>query len=171
MDRVIPLVHSIRERAVPLREPKDLEPLIDRIAKARVVMLGEATHGTHEFYRERARITRRLVEERGFGVVAVEADWPDAYRVNRWIRLSGSDDTAIRALDDFRRFPRWMWRNRDVLALVEWLREHNQTVPSGNRVTVGGSVHAASATSSEPARTAWIIRALIRAAHGRASQP
>jgi erythromycin esterase-like protein len=112
----------------------DYDGLLDLIGDARLVLLGEATHGTHEFYRERARITRRLVEERGFRVVAVEADWPDAYRVNRWVRLRGSDDTAIRALDDFRRFPRWMWRNRDVLALVEWLREHNQTLPSGNRV-------------------------------------
>jgi erythromycin esterase-like protein len=100
----------------------DYDPLLDLIGDSRVVLLGEASHGTHEFYRERPRITQRLVEERGFTVVAVEADWPDAYRVNRWIRGTSDDTSAAEALGDFERFPRSMWRNRDVLAFISWSR-------------------------------------------------
>lgn len=106
---------------------QDYDPLLDLIGDARVVLLGEASHGTHEFYRERARITRRLIEEKGFGVVAVEADWPDAYRVNRWVRGVGDDRTALESLAGFERFPRWMWRNRDVLEFVDWLQGHNES--------------------------------------------
>ena len=105
----------------------DYDALLDSIGNARVVLLGEASHGTHEFYRERARITRRLIEEKGFVAVAVEADWPDAYRVNRWVRGVGNDRTPLDALADFQRFPRWMWRNTEVLAFIEWLRRHNDT--------------------------------------------
>jgi erythromycin esterase-like protein len=89
------------------------------------VLLGEATHGTHEFYAERARITRRLIEEKGFTAVAVEADWPDALRVNRYVRGQGSDGDAVQALGGFQRFPSWMWRNTDVAGFAEWLRGHN----------------------------------------------
>src|SRR5918997_1612858 len=78
---------------------------------ARFVLLGEASHGTHEFYNERARITRRLIEDRGFDAVAVEADWPDAYQVNRYVRGQGQDPDARAALGGFQRFPTWMWRN------------------------------------------------------------
>ena len=103
----------------------DYDSLLELIGDARIVLLGEASHGTHEFYRERAEITRRLIQEKGFAAVAVEADWPDAYRVNRWARCVGDDRRARDALGDFRRFPRWMWRNADVLAFLEWLRQHN----------------------------------------------
>ena len=89
------------------------------------MLLGEASHGTHEFYRERARITKRLIAERGFTAVAVEGDWPDAYRVNRFVRGAGGDADAEEALRGFRRFPTWMWRNADVLDFVGWLRAHN----------------------------------------------
>jgi erythromycin esterase-like protein/predicted phosphoribosyltransferase len=106
-------------------EPSDYDELIERAAKAKYVCLGEASHGTHEFYRERAEITKRLIAEAGFNAVAVEADWPDAYRVNRYVRGQGDDTTAEDALGDFRRFPVWMWRNEDVAEFVEWLREHN----------------------------------------------
>jgi erythromycin esterase-like protein len=105
----------------------DYDPLLRLVGDASVVLLGEATHGTHEFYRERARITQRLVEEKGFTVVAVEADWPDAYRVNRWVRGHGDDADAIGALSGFQRFPTWMWRNHDVVQLVNWLRGYNET--------------------------------------------
>src|SRR5205823_6124445 len=101
------------------------DQLIERLASARLVLLGEASHGTHEFYRERAEITKRLVLERGFTAVAVEADWPDAYRVNRYVRGARADRTGEEALSGFKRFPTWMWRNRDVLAFVEWLQAHN----------------------------------------------
>jgi erythromycin esterase-like protein len=95
------------------------------VGNRRLVLLGEATHGTHEFYDARAEITKRLIVEKGFGAVAVEADWPDAYRVNRYVRLRAGDSNADDALSDFARFPTWMWRNRDVLKFVEWLRAHN----------------------------------------------
>jgi erythromycin esterase-like protein/predicted phosphoribosyltransferase len=103
----------------------DYDPLIERAAGLRFVLLGEASHGTHEFYRERAEITRRLIVEAGFTAVAVEADWPDADRVNRFVRGDDGDATPAEALDDFRRFPAWMWRNTDVEQFVGWLREHN----------------------------------------------
>lgn len=89
------------------------------------MLIGEATHGTHEFYRERARITRLLIDECNFTAVAVEADWPDAYRVNRYVMGQSHDPDAGSALSDFRRFPAWMWRNRDVLAFVDWMRARN----------------------------------------------
>ena len=104
----------------------DYDALLDLVGDARFVLLGEATHGTHEFYEERARITRRLIEEKGFHAVAVEADWPDAYRVNRYVRGLGEDGDADAALSGFRRFPNWMWRNTDVARFVEWLRGHNR---------------------------------------------
>jgi erythromycin esterase-like protein len=100
----------------------DHRPLLDLVGNARFVLLGEASHGTHEFYHERAEITKRLIIEKGFGAVAVEADWPDAYRVNRYVRGEGDDPDANAALSGFERFPTWMWRNTVVLDFVEWLR-------------------------------------------------
>ena len=102
--------------------------MLDLIGDARLVLLGEATHGTHEFYRERAQITKRLIVEKGFTAVAVEADWPDAYRVNRYVRGTGMDPSADASLAGFERFPTWMWRNADVLDFVGWLRAHNDTI-------------------------------------------
>ena len=104
---------------------EDYDALLDLVGSRRFVLIGEASHGTHEFYRERARITRRLIDERGFTAVAVEADWPDAYRVNRYVMGLSQDGDADTALSDFRRFPAWMWRNRDVLQFVEWMRARN----------------------------------------------
>lgn len=128
------VAESLRSLAQPLTGgARDYDALLDLVGGARIVLLGEASHGTEEFYRERARITRRLIEERGFTLVAVEADWPDAYRVNRWVRGEGRDSTATESLDGFRRFPRWMWRNRMVLEFVEWLREHNDPLPHHRR--------------------------------------
>jgi len=106
-------------------EHRDYDALLERVGDRRFVLIGEASHGTHEFYRERARITRRLIDEKGFTAVAVEADWPDAYRVNRWVRGQGYDEDAVAALTDFRRFPGWMWRNMDVVAFLQWLRAFN----------------------------------------------
>jgi len=121
-----PLAEAIRRAAHPLTGARsDYDPLLQRVGEARVVLIGEASHGTHEFYRERARITRRLIEEKGFGAVVVEADWPDAYRVNRYVRGLPGDEEAVDALEGFKRFPVWMWRNADVLDFVGWLREHN----------------------------------------------
>ena len=112
------------------------DPLMALVGNARLVLLGEATHGTREFYRTRAEITKRLILEKGFTAVAVEADWPDAYRVNRYVQGRSRDGTAREALSDFQRFPLWMWRNREVLAFIEWLREANDRQNSG-RAKVG----------------------------------
>jgi erythromycin esterase-like protein len=121
------LSDAIRREAHPLTgDPRDYDALLARIGDARIVLLGEATHGTHEFYRERTRITQRLVRELGFTVVAIEGDWPDALRVHRWVRGRGRDRDAEEALRGFTRFPTWMWRNADVLDLVGWLRAHNE---------------------------------------------
>jgi erythromycin esterase-like protein/predicted phosphoribosyltransferase len=114
-----------------IQEAGDYAALIERAATARHVLLGEATHGTHEFYRERAEVTKRLIAEHGFIAVAVEADWPDAYRVNRFVRGVSGDDDADAALGDFRRFPAWMWRNAVVAEFVQWLRDWNDALPSG----------------------------------------
>jgi erythromycin esterase-like protein len=123
---------TVRGAAHPLAgAAEDDGPLLELIGDARFVLLGEATHGTHEFYRERARITKRLIRERGFTAVAVEADWPGAYRVNRYVRGRGDDAEAIDALAGFRRFPAWMWRNADVLDFVGWLRDHNDSAGPG----------------------------------------
>ena len=103
----------------------DHDALVERVGDAQFVLLGEATHGTHEFYATRASITRRLVEEKGFTAVAIEGDWPDAYRVNRFVR-GLSIDSPENALDGFTRFPSWMWRNEEVLDLVGFLRQWNQ---------------------------------------------
>jgi len=105
--------------------PNDYDSLVEMVGEARFVLLGEASHGTHEFYRERAIITKRLIYQRGFNAVAVEADWPDAYRINRFVRGEGPDLDSVDALSGFKRFPQWMWRNADVLDFVGWLREHN----------------------------------------------
>jgi len=106
-------------------------PLLERAASARLVLIGEASHGTHEFYRERAEITKRLVAEAGFGAVAAEADWPDAYRVNAFVHGESDDETAEEALRGFRRFPAWMWRNADVLDFAGWLRDWNDALEPG----------------------------------------
>ena len=127
-------VDLVRSRARPLSgSPDQYQPLIDAVRDARVVLLGEATHGTHEFYRERAFITRRLIAECGFSAVAVEGDWPDVYRINRFVRGTGRDEDGVEALGDFGRFPTWMWRNADVLDFVGWLRSHNDALPAAAR--------------------------------------
>jgi erythromycin esterase-like protein len=120
---------AIAEFARPLRGTRDdYDPILDLVADARVVLLGEASHGTYEFYHERARITRRLIQELDFSAVAIEGDWPDAYRVNRYVRAQGTDADADEALAGFKRFPAWMWRNTEVLGFVRWLRAHNDGV-------------------------------------------
>jgi protein-L-isoaspartate(D-aspartate) O-methyltransferase len=115
----------VRETAQPIGgiESVPLDALLDRIGDARVVMLGEATHGTSEFYRMRARITRELIEKRGFSFVAVEADWPDAQRVDEHVTLRAHSGPAF---TPFSRFPTWMWRNEETRALVDWMRAHNE---------------------------------------------
>jgi protein-L-isoaspartate(D-aspartate) O-methyltransferase len=114
----------LRETAEPFDsiEHAELGPLLDRIGDARVVLLGEASHGSSEFYRMRARVTQELVQQRGFNIVAVEADWPDAGWIDRYVRHAPEPPGSG---EPFVRFPTWMWRNRDVAEFAEWLRQHN----------------------------------------------
>ena len=127
-------VDAARDAALPLGGGDDeFDDLMRRIGNARFVLLGEASHGTHDFYEARARITMRLVAERGFAAVAIEGDWPDAYRVNRYVRALGEDRSATDALQGFQRFPTWMWRNTAVVDLVERLRDWNHARPIAAR--------------------------------------
>jgi erythromycin esterase-like protein len=115
---------------VPWTKP-EFGPLLQEIGDASFVLIGEASHGTHDFYRIRAEITRQLIRERGFLAVAVEADWPDAHRVNRYVLARSDDRDPEAALSDFKRFPRWMWRNRDIEEFAGWLRAYNDSRATG----------------------------------------
>jgi erythromycin esterase len=129
------LLATIRSISRPLSSPADLDSLLDRIGEARYVLLGEATHGTHEFYTWRSAISQRLIEEKGFSFLAVEGDWPDCYRVNRFIKgYPDAGDNAREVLRNFERWPTWMWANEEVLDLTEWLRQRNDTLPESSRV-------------------------------------
>ena len=118
----------------PLRDAADLDPLLERIGDARYVLLGEASHGTHEYYLWRARISRRLIEEKGFRFIAVEGDWPTCFRVNRYVHGELGASTAEDFLRGFDRWPTWMWANWEIVALAEWLRRHNEERPTEERV-------------------------------------
>jgi len=135
LDATLPIVTDlVHDAASPLvGASADYDRLLEFIGDAHFVLLGEASHGTHEFYRHRAQITKRLIQEKGFTVVAVEADWPDAYRVNRYVREQSGDADAAEALAGFRRFPAWMWRNVDVLDFIGWLRAYNDSLSAGTR--------------------------------------
>ena len=124
------IVAVIRDHAAAAGPGRDaFAPLLQRAREARLVLLGEASHGTHEFYARRAELTKRLIRDHGFQAVAAEADWPDAHRVDRYLKARGADADANSALREFQRFPAWMWRNADVLDFVGWLREHNDSLP------------------------------------------
>lgn len=128
-------IGEINRAAVPLTlAPEDYDPLLDWIGSRRLVLIGEASHGTHGFYRERAVITRRLIEEKGFNAVAIEGDWPDAHRVHRFVTGRGADGNARDALGGFQRFPTWMWRNMDVLDFLDWMRQFNESRTRTQRV-------------------------------------
>src|SRR5919204_6851727 len=120
--KVAALAAETRHVARPLTSPRDLDPLLDRIGDARFVLLGEASHGTHEYYTWRAALSRRLIEEKGFSFIAVEGDWPDCYRVNRYAKgYPESGDNAREVLHNFERWPTWMWANEEIMDLAEWL--------------------------------------------------
>jgi len=128
-------VEAVRDAALWFPPTEDgLAPLLDLIGDARIVLIGEATHGTADFYRIRANLTNALIRSKQFNLVAVEADWPDAYRVNRWVRLASDETASAAALDDFVRFPRWMWRNTVVVDFIEWLRAYNSRRMASDRV-------------------------------------
>lgn len=132
--RVEQVAAGLARAALPLEHPRDLEPLIELIGDARFVLLGEASHGTAEYYTWRAELSKRLIAEHGFSFVAVEGDWPDCYRVNRWVKgYRNSGGSAEEVLHAFDRWPTWMWANREVESFVRWLRAHNGQAPEGRR--------------------------------------
>jgi len=119
--------------ATPLRSSADLDALLEQIGNSRFVLLGEASHGTSDYYELRALISRRLIREMGFSFVAVEGDWPDCYRVNESIKSSAT--TGVREiLEGFTRWPTWMWANEEVCRFAEWLRNHNAELPKNKKV-------------------------------------
>lgn len=136
-------VHPLDERA------PNLSVLLSAIGTHPYVLIGEASHGTHEFYRVRSEITKRLIREKGFRTIAIEADWPDTARINRYIQGESEDKEAIDALSDFQRFPSWMWRNADFLDFVGWLRHYNDSLSPQDKVEIFGldlySLHASMA--------------------------
>lgn len=126
---------SLQEIAHPLGGPESLDPLLDRIGTARYVLLGEASHGTSEYYTWRQQISERLIREKGFSFIAVEGDWPDCYAVNRYIKgAPDAGESAQEVLRKFDRWPTWMWANEEVEALAEWLRRFNADLPEEARI-------------------------------------
>jgi erythromycin esterase len=118
-----------------LNTSKDLDPLIEDIGDRPVVMLGEASHGTHEFYTWRSTISKRLIQEKGFNFIAVEGDWPDCYKINRFVKgYKDAGDSVRDVLMNFDRWPTWMWANWEVAALAEWLREYNRLLPGDKKI-------------------------------------
>src|SRR5688500_15545255 len=124
------LDQQVLTRSSPLADTQDLDPLLERIGDARYVLLGEASHGTSEYYTWRAQLSRRLIQEKGFRFVAVEGDWPDCYAVNRYVKgYRDSGESAWEVLHEFHRWPTWMWANWEVVAFAEWMRRHNDALP------------------------------------------
>jgi erythromycin esterase len=128
------VIKGIQAASLPLQTEADLDPLINKIGDARIVMLGEASHGTHEYYTWRAMITKRLITEKGFNFIAVEGDWPDCYKVNRYIKQYTKHTSAFDVLHTFSRWPTWMWANWEMVALSEWLYKHNEHLAINKKV-------------------------------------
>jgi len=129
------VIGDIREHSHLLSNKADLTPLFKKIGDARIVMLGEASHGTHEFYTWRSYISRRLIQEKNFNFIAVEGDWPDCYRINRYIKNykdAGTDSKEV--LSQFRRWPTWMWANWEILELTNWLKQYNSSIHLNKKI-------------------------------------
>jgi len=119
----------------PLKTSSDLNPLLQDIGNRSVVMLGEASHGTHEYYTWRSAISRKLIEEKAFSFIAVEGDWPDCYKINRYVKgYPDAGNNIEEVLNSFDRWPTWMWGNWEIAALAEWLLEHNSSLPADKKV-------------------------------------
>lgn len=129
------VIQSIRKFSHPLNHRSDLSPLFDRIGDARIVMLGEASHGTHEFYTWRSFITQKLIVEKEFNFLAVEGDWPDCYRLNRYIKnYPDAGKNSREVLYEINRWPTWMWANWEILALAEWLYQFNSSLSHNTKI-------------------------------------
>jgi erythromycin esterase len=122
------------EQNLPLVVSPDLDPLLKKIGDAKYVLLGEASHGTHEYYTWRTEISKRLITEKGFSFIGVEGDWPDCYAINRYVKGYGEPgQTAVDVLKEFKRWPTWMWANWEIAALMEWMREYNKSRPANEK--------------------------------------
>ena len=129
------IIELLKKTATPLENLADLDPLMDYIGEAKYVLLGEASHGTHEYYTWRAKITQRLIKEKGFSFVGVEGDWPDCYRLNRFAKGYLNSGTDIyNVLNKFKRWPTWMWANWEVAAFIDWLKSYNIDLPADKRI-------------------------------------
>src|SRR5204862_6214366 len=118
-----------------LANSHDLDPLLQRIGQSKYVLLGEASHGTHEYYTWRSAISKRLIMEKGFSFIAMEGDWPDCYNINRYVKgYQDAGTTAVDVLKKFKRWPTWMWANWEVAALMEWMREYNRSRSADKRI-------------------------------------
>lgn len=129
------IIAVLKRTSLPLENSEDLNPLLNYIGEAKYVLLGEASHGTHEYYTWRAKITQRLIQEKGFSFVGVEGDWPDCYRLNRFVKGyldSGKDILSV--MNEFKRWPTWMWANWEVAAFIDWLKSYNENLSSNKRV-------------------------------------
>lgn len=123
------LIDTLTTAAEPISQDHNkFTSLLEKIGDARFVLIGEATHGTHEFYQARAEITRELIRNKGFMAIAIEGDWPDAYQVNRYLHGKWNKEDCGQALAGFKRFPQWMWRNTTLLPFLQWLRGYNDNV-------------------------------------------
>ena len=128
-------IDQIEKASHKLATDADLDVLLNEIGNARFVLLGEASHGTHEYYTWRTRISKRLIKEKGFSMIAVEGDWPDCYRLNRYVKgYQDAGESAKEVLGEFNRWPTWMWGNWETVALAEWLRKHNDILPSTKKI-------------------------------------
>lgn len=128
-------IKIISHESLKLANAHDLDPLMERIGDSRIVMLGEASHGTHEYYAWRSHITKKLIQEKNFSLIAVEGDWPDCYRLNRYIKnYPEAGNNATEVLQSFHRWPTWMWANWEISALSEWLYKHNHPLPANKKV-------------------------------------
>jgi erythromycin esterase-like protein len=132
---VVFLLDSIRKLAKPFDTVEDLDPLIKQIGDAKYVLLGEASHGTSEFYNVRAQLTKRLIEEKGFSIIAVEGDWPSCQRINRYIKgIDSNKISSTEVLEAFKRWPTWMWANQEIVDLIAWLRIYNQKAKQNKKI-------------------------------------
>lgn len=125
---------ALENISYPFEEESDLDPLIDQAGEKRAVLIGSSTHGTSEFYKWRAKITRRLIEEKNFSFIAVEGDWPACYQINRYVKGQLPEQSARDALSAFDRWPTWIWANEEVLDFIEWLAAYNKELPEDRRV-------------------------------------
>ena len=130
-----PIIEEIRRTSIRFDTNDDLDVLVDAIGDTRFVLLGEASHGTAEFYSVRAELSKRLIEKKGFSFLAVEGDWPSCYTLNRYIKqYPDAPSNAREAMRDFNRWPTWMWANTDILSLMDWLRAHNANRPTHEKI-------------------------------------